>query len=146
MEDASTHKDCEKEKEVVDSSNARPDVVGVGLMGADIVRLQANVRELRGLSSPVRRSLFGGAGLTPPTPVTHSTPQLPPLQERSQSGLSTDGEFDFYFILILLVEGEDHYDVFGNGVGVGEINVYFFFLHAIFKCIFIIMYNVGFFD
>ena len=99
MEDASTHKDCEKEKEVVDSSNARPDVVGVGLMGADIVRLQANVRELRGLSSPVRRSLFGGAGLTPPTPVTHSTPQLPPLQERSQSGLSTDGEFDFNFIL-----------------------------------------------
>ena len=103
MEDASAHKDCEKEKEVVDSSNARPDVVGVGLMGADIVRLQANLRELSGLSSPVRRSLFGGAGLTPPTPVTHSTPQLPPLQERSRSGLSTDGEFYFYLIFLGLL-------------------------------------------
>ena len=90
-------KDCEKDKElVVEESNTHAGVIGAGPVAADIARLQANAQELLRLSSPFRRSLFGGAGLAPATPLTHSTPaSMPPLEDRSRSGLSTDGEFDF---------------------------------------------------
>ena len=70
--------------------------MGLGLVASDFNRLQANAREILGLASPVRRTLFGGGGgasSAPPTPFNHSTPQVPPPLERSRSGLSTDGEF-----------------------------------------------------
>ena len=68
--------------------------MGLGLVASDFSRLQANAREILGLASPVRRTLFGGgASAAPPTPFNHSTPQVPPPLERSRSGLSTDGEF-----------------------------------------------------
>ena len=80
-------KEVDSEKEKSRDPSLLP---GAGAIGADLDRLRANAHELLGLPSPARRSLFGGASLGPPTPVTHSTPQLPP-QEASRSGLSTDG-------------------------------------------------------
>ena len=81
-------KDAEKEKE----SAVAGLPMGLGMAASDFRRLQANARELLCLSSPVRRTLFGSA-TAPSTPLNHSTPQGPPPLERSQSGLSTDGEF-----------------------------------------------------
>ena len=83
--------DAEKEKESAIAGLP----MGLGMAASDFRRLHANARELLCLSSPVRRTLFGSAASTaaPPTPLNHSTPQGPPPLERSQSGLSTDGEF-----------------------------------------------------
>ena len=86
-------RDVEKEKEQVTSGLA----MGLGMVAADYSRLQANAREILCLSSPVRRTLFGGVSATPSTPLNHSTPQVPPPLEHSRSGLSTDGKFGFIF-------------------------------------------------
>ena len=69
--------------------------MGLGMASSDLIRMQANARELMRLASPLRRTLFGGATAMPHTPLNHSTPQLPPPLERTRSGLSTDGEFCF---------------------------------------------------
>ena len=85
--------DVEKEKE----SALAGLPMGLGMAASDFRRLQANAREFLCLSSPIRRTLFGNAASAPPsTPLNHSTPQGPPPLERSQSGLSTDGEFKLF--------------------------------------------------
>ena len=84
-------KDVEKDKESLAGGLA----MGLGMSASDYQRLQANAREFLCLSSPVRRTLVGSltsASAAPSTPLNHSTPQGPPPLERSQSGLSTDGE------------------------------------------------------
>ena len=82
--------DAEKEKESAIAGLP----MGLGMAASDFRRLQANAREFLCLSSPIRRTLFGSASsAAPSTPLNHSTPQGPPPLERSQSGLSTDGEF-----------------------------------------------------
>ena len=87
MEDSATSQedkatDAEKEKESAIAGLP----MGLGMAASDF----------RSLSSPIRRTLFGSAASSaaPSTPLNHSTPQGPPPLERSQSGLSTDGEFN----------------------------------------------------
>ena len=86
-------KEAEKEKERESALAGLP--MGLGMAASDLRRLQANAREFLCLASPLRRTLFGSAAsAAPSTPLNHSTPQGPPPLERSQSGLSTDGEFN----------------------------------------------------